>query len=76
MVHKSYFTVRKAVYLMHHPHPHAASVPHSIPYRDPLKTQSVLSAINDIPVNPGNVQEINPGLSAARTATLILGTGL
>ena len=57
------------------PHPHASLVPHAIPYRDPLKTQPVLSAVTDIPLNPCNVQEINPGLSAARRATLILGTG-
>lgn len=56
------------------PHPHASSAPCSIPYGDPLKTQSVLSAVTDIPVNPCNVQEINPVLSAARTATLILRT--
>ena len=44
------------------PLPHASPMPHSVPYRDLLRTQSVLSAITDIPVNPCNVQKINPVL--------------
>lgn len=75
MVSKSYFTFKNAIYLTPIPHPHAPSVPHSIPYRDPVRTQPGLSAITDIPVNPHNVQEINPVLSAAHIAALILQRG-
>jgi hypothetical protein len=54
MVNESYLTVKNAIYLSHTPSPlgHTSSTPGLVPYRDPLGSQSVLSAETDILVNP------------------------